>query len=362
MLVSRGHEVRVVVPGEGSLSDELRADGIEVDIIPFRGFSILGIIRSVRAVFDIRRIANGYRPDIVHAHLLKAAVVSRIATMWLRRIKMVSQIPGVVHLEMPLLKLIERLTIRADDLTLVSSSRFRTTFERLGARRVRVNHYGMDTQAFVESFAKRRSLAPSAEGTLAPQVVMIAHMYPTEALSFRYVGVKGHEVYIDSMNYVLERRPDATFSIVGDVFAGSDGYRRRLEGRAKSVSSNVNFVGRSTDIPGILSTATIAVNPSLSESASYTVMEACLAGLPVVVTDVGGLTDTVVDAVTGIVVQPNDARALGEAILTLLQEPIRSTEMGMLGREHVSSTFSLDNTVSGLEGHYFDILNGGARL
>ena len=68
-----------------------------------------------------------------------------------------------------------------------------------------------------------------------------------------------------------------------------------------------------------------------------------VAGLAMVVTDVGGNAEAVVDGVTGLVVPAQDPPALGQAILTLAQDPATRDKMGRAARERVRRSFRWKN-------------------
>lgn len=346
-----------MTPGEGDLTDRLRAHGFATHIVPFRGYRATDLPRIAAALMRLRRLARQGDFDLVHAHLLKAIVMCRLALVGRSNPKLVSQVPGVVHLDMRLLRGIDVHTLRKDDLTVCSCTAFARTYESLGARRIAVNHYGMDTGAFLARLPQPGSRAPMglADGDVV--VVMVAHMYPTQARAYRDVGVKGHEIFIDAAQEAMRKDPRLCFLVVGDEFSGDGSYRAALEKRAAGMPPDrFRFLGHRTDIGELLAVADIAANPSLSESASYTVMEASLAGLPVVVSDVGGLTDTVIDGKTGLVVPPADRTALAAALLALAAAPTQRSSMGAQGRAHVQQTFDVMTTVSVLERHYDAVL------
>ncbi|GAA3711981.1 hypothetical protein GCM10022399_30990 [Terrabacter ginsenosidimutans] len=195
------------------------------------------------------------------------------------------------------------------------------------------------------------------EGDVA--VIMVAHMYPTNVAHFADVGVKGHEVFIDAAAKAHAADARLKFLIVGDEFVGDGAYRRRLEARAALASDSIRFLGHRDDVPVLLALMDVAANPSLSESASYTMMEASLTGLPVVASSVGGLPDTVVDGVTGLLVPPRDVEALSAAFLTLADDAQLRRDMGRAGRIHVQQSFDITKTVDSLERIYDEVLGRG---
>ena len=358
-LVARGYEVVVVTPGAGSVSRRLRAQGLTVHEIPFRGYRPTSLPTVLRAVREIRRISRSGGFDLVHAHLLKASVVCRVALRG-QGPRLVSQAPSIMHLENRWLRWIDRLTMRWDGLLLASCTEFAKRYRELGARKTAVSFYGCDTsqldpEASGDPFRTECGLP---DGTTA--VGMIAHMYPTRMRAFAAVGVKGHETFIDAARKVAAIRDDVRFFVVGDEFAGDGSYRTALELRASDLVAQglLSFLGHRSDIQTVLAGMDILVNPSLSESASYTMIEASLMRRPVVATAVGGLLDTVRHEETGLLVPPADPGALAAAIDRLVGDPGLRDRLGSAGRMHVEALFNLTATVDSVEAAYAIALGG----
>jgi glycosyltransferase involved in cell wall biosynthesis len=80
------------------------------------------------------------------------------------------------------------------------------------------------------------------------------------------------------------------------------------------------------------------------------------AGKPVVATAVGGVQELVVDKMTGMLVPPQDATAMADAITFLLSDKKRALAMGAAGRERVKQRFSMDAMLSKTEALYQDLL------
>lgn len=85
--------------------------------------------------------------------------------------------------------------------------------------------------------------------------------------------------------------------------------------------------------------AAVVVQKSLQEGFGLTVSEAMWKGRPVVASRVGGIQDQVIDGETGLLVDAEDHRAFGEAVVSLLTDPDRADQMGAAGREHVRENF-----------------------
>ena len=83
----------------------------------------------------------------------------------------------------------------------------------------------------------------------------------------------------------------------------------------------MRFLGVRRDVPAVLAATDVFCLPSVSEAASLTLMEAMAAGVPVVVTDVGGNPEIVRAGVEGLLVPRRDPQALAGALARILQDP-----------------------------------------
>jgi len=187
---------------------------------------------------------------------------------------------------------------------------------------------------------------------------MVAHMYSSRLHDFQGMGIKGHEVFLAAAPLILKKVPGAHLFIVGDEIAGDGDYRRGLESRAIAlgVAGRVHFTGHRTDIASVLAGLDVAVNPSLEESACYTMVEALLMERGVVASNVGGLPDTVQHGETGLLVPPGDPAVLAAAVTELLADPRRRREMGRRGRDHCLHQFDIRVTVAQVEALYHQSL------
>ena len=129
----------------------------------------------------------------------------------------------------------------------------------------------------------------------------------------------GVDVVLRAHALLARRRPDATLTVAG--YGGAERALRRL---ADSLGApGVRFVGRvePPGMPALYDGADVFLNASIVDNQPVSILEAQLAGLPVVSTPTGDIARMVRHRETGLVVPPGDPGALAEAVTALLQEP-----------------------------------------
>ena len=121
------------------------------------------------------------------------------------------------------------------------------------------------------------------------------------------------------------------------------------------IEEHLLWLGQRDDVADILSITDIGVLPSHEEGFSNSILEMMAAAVPVVVTDVGGNREAVVDGTTGRIVAPRDRIALGETILDLSRQEATLRDYGAAARQRAASEFSLDNCVDAYERFYLEL-------
>jgi glycosyltransferase involved in cell wall biosynthesis len=170
--------------------------------------------------------------------------------------------------------------------------------------------------------------------------------------------VKGHAWLIAAAPAVVREFPSARFVLVGDGEA-RPGFERQV--RELGLDQNFLFLGRRNDVPRILASCDVAVLASRAEGLPNAVLEYMAAGLPTVVTRVGGNQELVEDGVTGLLVPAEDSEALSAALLRYLQNPEEACKIARRGREFVSRNFSFDGLVCEVDELYSTLLTERGR-
>ena len=204
-------------------------------------------------------------------------------------------------------------------------------------------------------------LCPSAEVSIVPMGVDVTDFEPkqrdvllrqklgvgAEMILFvgRLVEKKGVHNLLAAMQKVLKKSPQATLVLVGD---GTQ--RHELERMAErlEIAGSVRFLGKlpHEHLPEYYAAADLFVGPSVvdrsgdTEGLGVVFIEAASAGLAIVGTSVGGISDVLIPEVTGIAVEPDQPEALANAIERLLgDEPLRR-RLGEAARQHALRQFS----------------------
>lgn len=163
-------------------------------------------------------------------------------------------------------------------------------------------------------------------------VTMIARFHP----------VKDHAMLLRAFAKVAVKRADVDLLLVGD-----GPLRDKLEAQVKDlgIAERVRFLGIRNDVPDILRAVDLFALTSVCEAASLTLLEAMAAGLPVVVTDVGGNPEIVRQGIDGLLVPRDDDAAMANALLNLLDDPVQARRLGESARQRVGERYRLDQTV-----------------
>ncbi len=175
------------------------------------------------------------------------------------------------------------------------------------------------------------------------------------------IPYKGHRDLIDALALAAPKLPPAWQVLC--VGADND-LRPELEtlAAAKGLAGNLRFLGQRFDVGRLLEAADFGVLPSrANEGFSNAILESMRAGLPMVVTDVGGNAEAVVDGQTGFVVPPADPPALAEALLRVAEDPALRRKLGEAGRERVTTYFTLDACVAKYRALYDELFASSSK-
>ena len=166
---------------------------------------------------------------------------------------------------------------------------------------------------------------------------------PTALFFGTLTKYKGLEYLLDAFAEVRRRLPEAQLVVAGFPNPDVDVAALRARAEAAGISGAVKFYLRYVpleEVAGLFAASDVVVFPYLMIYQSGALQVAYSFGKPVVATDVGGLSEAVVDGETGLLVPPRDAGALAVALAELLGDPVRARRMGERGRELSETEYS----------------------
>lgn len=211
-------------------------------------------------------------------------------------------------------------------------------------RRTYTVHNGIDVDEFASEVASANvDDVPGSDRVDGPAFLSVG----------RYAEEKNQRALVRAMADVTQELPDAHLFVVG---WGPLEDELRRTAADHGVADSVTITGRVPSVHEYYAFADAFVLPSLTEGLSVVLLEAMTAGLPVVGTDVAGTGEAIEHGTTGLLVPPESASALADAMVRLGDPELRE-RMGRNGHERVREKFSIESAVES----YLDIYRRAAR-
>jgi glycosyltransferase involved in cell wall biosynthesis len=162
----------------------------------------------------------------------------------------------------------------------------------------------------------------------------------------RFTREKGADVVIDVIPPVLEKFPDAIFTVVGESGVDADGapFIEKLLARAGGAQNRIHWERNVpySMLPEIYKRARVFVFPTMFESFGLVIAEAHASGVPVVVADAGGTPELVENGKTGFLVPQRDSKSAREAVERILSDPALAESLGRAARKRALELWSFD--------------------
>jgi glycosyltransferase involved in cell wall biosynthesis len=171
---------------------------------------------------------------------------------------------------------------------------------------------------------------------------------------------KDHQLLIDAYLAISAQAPDARLAFVG---GGPllEHYKKWVTERG--LDDRIKFVGPVDDVRGALRAFDVAcLVPRSNEGFSNSVLEKMATGLPVIVTDVGGNKEAVVNFQNGYVIAPGARAELERHLLTLHRDPALRARLAAGSRARVESLFSLQQMIDRHESLYNALAQNGSGV
>ncbi len=340
-----GHDVTGAC-APGTLLAPARAEGFRIVELPLaRSASPRA---QLRAFLALRALMRRERFDMVHAHMPISGFLARLAA----RSAGVEVVAYTCHgflfnqpgrlLRRAASLVMEMLAGRLTDRFLAVSEEEAQDARRLLIHRgARACGNGRDPARFRPDGAARARVRASL-GVPGDRVVVVAVS--------RLVRHKGHPELLAAMREV----PEAELWVVGERLASDHGPSLEPAFASSGLGGRLRRLGYRTDVPALLASADIFALPSHFEGLPMSVIEAMLAGLPVVASAIRGPREQVVDGETGILVPPADPAPLAAALRRLADDPALRRRMGEAGRARALARYTEDAVLTRTMALLFD--------
>ena len=310
-------------PGAWDFARELTARGVPLDAIRIRA-DVDPIAFAELLAYLVRK-----RPAILHTHLVHAETYGLLAGTAARVPVRFSTKHGFNEFrEMPYFGLADRAVASLAHVEIAISrglARYLEEVEGFDGESFEIVHYGIEPDG-----------EPAPYAGAEPRLLCVGRLIP----------IKGHIVLLRAFAQAKKELPALELDIAG---RGPLEPALRALARELGVAESVSFLGHVTPIQGAIEQSAVVVVPSMGEGFGMVALEAMERGRAVIASRVGGLPEIVVDGATGLVVPPEDAHALAEAMLALASDPSRAAAMGAAGRAHALAAFGPDRPADALD-------------
>jgi glycosyltransferase involved in cell wall biosynthesis len=329
--------------------DRIAAGGIPVTHVPVaREYAPGALLRAL----DLSRIIRFNSIDIVQTFHQKsdtyAAIVAKVSGVKhiISSKRDSGDLKKPVHyfLNRRLRGLFERVIVVSDSVGDVVVARERVPRSRI----VRI-YNGVDADAFAPPTPHERMHARERLGFAGEEFVvgMVARFRPEKSYEVFITGALQAAAEIPSLRIV---------AVGGGPLLGEfrNHYARELDQRRVQIVDDVN------DVVAYLHAMDVGcLLPARNEGFSNSVLEMMAVGLPLIVTDVGGNSEAVIDQDNGLVIPPRDTDAFRRALLALYSDPTNRLKMGRRSRQLVEEKFTVRRMCKEHEALYLSLMKGG---
>lgn len=321
-LRANGHEVLLAA---GHVQDGEAEDQIFRELNGHRIESLgrsISIFSDLKSLIEIRKYIIGCKPDLINTHTAKAGLIGRLAAASILKNR-----PAIIHTyhghllygyfpqwKTNIFNIIEKVLANLSDVLIAAGDKVKSDLLEAGI--------GKKEQYFV-----------------ARPGVQVLDIEPKEQIRTR-MGLSGDALIIGWLGRLAPiKRPDRVIDLAKDLkeiifLIGGDG--ELLSNLEKDLPINVKLLGW-TRPEEIWAVSDIALLTSDNEAQPISLIEASLAGLPVVAENVGSVSEVVSSEVTGLLVTNQTERI--EALRRLSSSPELRQKMGAAGKKYCEEKF-----------------------
>ena len=316
------------------------------------------LMNDIKAFFRIRKIIKSYRPHIVHTHASKAGAIGRLAAKS-------CGVPVIVHtfhghvfhsyfgkIKTRLVKTIERFLARLSTGIIVISELQKeeivSQFNIVKSKKVEVIPLGFDLAKFHQNLEIKRANVREKYRIQSDEIAI--------AIVGRLAPIKNHFLFLN----VVEKALAKTSQKLKVFIVGDGDMKAAIAQRVSEINAQYGAVIEMTswekDIATFNAGMDIVCLSSNNEGTPVSLIEAQAANIPVISTNVGGVSDVVKEGETGFIVPKENEDAFLEKLLFLIENENIRKKMSQNGWNYVQDKFSYITLVKNTEKYYQRLL------
>ena len=355
ILKGYGYDIDLISSDEGYNEELMKHYDFDIKFIHIN--REINLIDDIKSIYNLVKLLNKEKYDIVHTHNAKAGIVGRIAGK-------IAKIPVVIHtshglpfykgqkkVKFHLYKFIEKIgsffcdaigSQNLEDLDLIRNyiTKKRTYYEGNGVDVERL--YKLEKNIDKNTIQSLKSNLGISDST---KVILVGA---------RFEPIKGHEFLLQGL-YVLKQKYKPDFVC---LLAGRGNLQEKIQSKINELGLNneVKIIGYKTDLYPYIKLADLIVLTSKKEGIPRILMESMAFSKPVVATDVLG-TRELVKNTTGFLVPFNDQKQLAEKIMLLLNDKGLRKKFGYNAYKLIEKEFTESIVAGRIDSIYKEILS-----
>lgn len=350
-------DIAVILGGSGKLKDKLESAGVRTISVNALQRDV-GIIKDISSFFELIKIFRKEKPDIIHLNSSKMGGIGGLAGRIARIKKIIFTAHGWAYNEERNLAqkfaiaILHFITVAFSHLTLAVSEKAREQFRSAGLmkKKMVVIHNGIGEIEFFEKEKARQELVVAVR---LPQTEKVKEIIESEPLWLGTISElhknKGLSYAIEAIGR-LTAAENKNFNSKKIIFIvmGEGEERKNLEEIIKknNLEDSVFLVGNVENAFSYLKALDIFTLTSITEALPYAILEAGKAGVPIIASNVGGISEIIDDMESGILVHPKRPKEISSAIEYLISHPDKKENFPLLLKEKIDREFSLNKMLS----------------
>lgn len=331
-LAKKGHQVHIITSGNKKLPKESMEDNFYIHRVSYPKIPSLGILYFwLKLPWYIKKV----NPDVVHCQSTQMGLPCFLAKKFFKTPYVVLGQGSDIYLHWKFKKIIHKFVFNNADKVIALTEDMKKKIQESYKKDVFVISSGINLEHF-ENLSKEIARSKLKINLNEKVIIFVGSLQI----------VKGLKYLIEAFKIVKYKIPELKLILVGE---GDE--RKELERLVKKnqLEKQITFMGNvlNNNIPEYMTASDIFVLPSLSEGFPLVILEAMASGLPIIATNVRGISEIIKEGENGFLVEPKNPEQIAEKILYLLPDEKLRERISLHNREKVKS-YSWDFVVGDL--------------